>query len=174
MVYQLQLTSTERPDFMLLFEVDGKHTFADLHNCIQEACKFNPDQLASFFLPSSKCGKQLEVTLLDNGFSEANRYCMTRTPIQSLINREHEKMLYVFDFFTDRLFYVELIQILMGKTQSEPSVVYKNGNAPSQLIEDEVSSKELESTDLDECLDWGDLDDYNEIFGEIESFTGGI
>lgn len=174
MVYQFKVTSTEVSGFHLLIEADGNHTFADLHSCIQEACGFNPDQLASFFIRGVHCGKQIEISQLDTGFNELNSLCMMRTPIQSIINKKDQKMLYVFDFFNDRLFYVELMQILMGKTRLEPFVTDKTGNAPSQLLEDEVMGQDSEVKKEDECMDYGDLDDYNEIFGEIEDLTGGI
>jgi hypothetical protein len=174
MVYQFKITSTEVSDFQLVIETDSNHTFAELHNCIQEACGFNQDQLASFFIRGIHCGKQIEISQLDSGFNDLNSFCMMRTTNQSLINTKNQKMLYVFDFFTDRLFYVELTQILMGKTRLEPYVTGKHGNAPSQLLEEEVIGQELEVKKEEECLDYGDLDDYNEIFGEIEDLTGGI
>ena len=62
----------------------------------------------------------------------------------------------------------------MGKTRLEPFVTDKNGNAPSQLLEDEVMGQDSEvKKKEEECTDYGDLDDYNEIFGEIEDLTGG-
>ncbi|PTN10281.1 IS1096 element passenger TnpR family protein [Mangrovibacterium marinum] len=174
MVYQFKVSSTELSRFQLLIELDGTHTFADFHNCIQQACGYNSDQLASFFTQGARHGKQTEISLLDSKFHKPNSLCMTRTTIQSIINRKDQKMLYVFDFFADRLFYVELTQILMGKTRLEPSVIEQNGAAPSQLLEEEVMGQGPEVTKEEECLDYGDLDDYNEIFGEIEDLTGGV
>ena len=61
----------------------------------------------------------------------------------------------------------------MGKNLSEPSVIYQNGNAPSQMLEEELLSEEKIFTTDEECLDYGDLDDYTEIFGEIEDLNRG-
>lgn len=174
MIYQFKVTSTEAPGFQLIIEADGTHTFADLHNCIQKACGFNTDQLASFFIRGAHCGKQIEISQLDLGYKQLNSLCMKRTTIQSMTNTKNQKMLYVFDFFMDRLMYVELMQIFMGKTQLEPFVTDKKGSEPSQLLEDEVMGQESEVKKEEECLDYGDLDDYNEIFGEIEDLTGGV
>lgn len=174
MVYQFKIFSTEMPDFILVVEADGRHTFADLHICIQKACGFNPDQLASFFIAGPKCGRQIEITQLDLGFIGQNNYIMERTPIEKLLDHKNQKLLYVFDFFMDRLFFVELTSIFMGKNLSEPSVAYQNGNAPSQLKEDELLGQENEVKNEEECLDYGDLDDYTEIFGEMEDLTGGL
>ncbi|WP_163717273.1 plasmid pRiA4b ORF-3 family protein [Mangrovibacterium lignilyticum] len=175
MVYQFKITTTEIPDYILIVELDGKHTFADLHICIQQACGFNPDQLASFFIAGTKCGRQIEITQLDLGFDGINQFIMKRTPLQALLNHENQKMLYVFDFFMDRLFFIELTLIFMGKSLSEPSVTFKKGNAPSQLLEEEeLLTQESEVKNQEECLDYGDLDDYTEIFGEMEDLTGGL
>lgn len=62
----------------------------------------------------------------------------------------------------------------MRKNQLEPSVAYQNGNAPSQLMEEELLGQENEAKKNGECLDYGDLDDYNEIFGEMEDLLGGL
>lgn len=173
MIYQFKVTSTEMPDFILVVETDSNHTFADLHNCIQAACGFNPDQLASFFIPGAKCGKQIEITQLELEFCERNNYVMDKTPLQEMLKLENQKMLYVFDFFMDRLFFIELTQIKMGKITTEPTVTFKNGNAPSQLLEEELLEQEVEAK-KEECLDYGDLDDYTEIFGEMEDLAGGF
>jgi len=174
MVYQFKIYSTEVPDFTLTVETDSKHTFADLHICIQNACGFNPDQLASFFIAGPKCGRQIEITQLDMGFTGQNKFTMKRTPLEKLLDHENQKLLYVFDFFMDRLFFIELTHIFMGKSLSETSVTYKNGNAPSQLLEEELLGQEIEAKKEEECLDYGDLDDYTEIFGEMEDLTGGL
>ena len=174
MVYQFKISTTESPNYILVIEADSKHTFADLHVCIQKECGFNPDQLASFFLPGPTCGRQTEVTQLDLEFNGPDKYIMDRTPLQVLLNHDNQKMLYVFDFFMDRLFYIELTLIFMGKNLSEPSATYKNGSAPAQLLEEELLSQDVEVKKDEERLDYGDLDDYTEIFGEMEDLTGGV
>jgi len=174
MIYQFKIYSTETPNFSLALEADSEHTFADLHICIQKACGFNPDQLASFFIAGPKCGRQIEITQLDMGFLGQDKFIMERTPLEKLLDHENQKLLYVFDFFMDRLFFVELIHIFMGKNLTEPSVTYTNRAAPEQLLEDELMDQEIEAKKEEECLDYGDLDDYTEIFGEMEDITGGL
>lgn len=172
MVYQFKITSTENPDFILQVEADDEHTFSDLHGCIQQACNFDPSQLASFFMAGPKCGSQIEISQLDYGQRSPNYLSMAKTPLKSVLNKESQKMVYVFDFFTDRLFFIEQKSISMGKSLTEPEVTYKNGKTPTQAIEEEKLKQESKRDD--ECLDYGDLDDYTEIFGEMEDLAGGI
>lgn len=174
MVYQFKLTSIEVSDFLSVIEMNAYDTFADLNKFIQSTCGFEPNQLASFFMAGPNCGRQTEITQLDMGWSGHDKFVMDRTPIQSLLTHENQKMFYVFDFFMDRLLNIELTLIFMGKSLSEPAVIYQNGNAPSQMLEEELLSEEkiILKTD-EECLDYGDLDDYTEIFGEIEDLNKG-
>ena len=43
-----------------------------------------------------------------------------------------------------------------------------------RLLEEELLGQEIEAKKEEECLDYGDLDDYTEIFGEMEDLTGGL
>ena len=173
MIHHFKITAVEEPGFMLNVALDGQHTFADLHHCIQHACSYSPDQLASFFQAGKNWGKQVEITLLDMGIDDAAGYTMARTRIDDVLKGEHQRMLYVFDFFHDRSFYIELTQISMGQNQLEPSVISVNGNAPSQVLEEELEVQAYEALYPDERFDYGDVDDYTEIFGEMEDWMEG-
>lgn len=111
---------------------------------------------------------------MDMGWNNEDKYVMERTPLRSLITREHQRMYYVFDFFTDRLLNIELTHVSMERNLSEPSVIFMKGNAPSQMLEEELLSGEPSSNVKDECLDYGDLDDYTEIFGEMDDLSRGV
>ncbi len=174
MVYRFHITSTEKPDFQLEVEAGGQHSFAEFHSCIQQACGFQTDQLASFFTGSSTLGRQVEITQLNMGYRMSDKLIMDRTPLQQILGSEQHSLLYVYDFFMDRLLNIELTQIFMGKSVVETSVTLKKGNAPNQLLEDEVLAQEVESKQTEKCSDYGDLDDYTEIFGEMEDLLGGI
>lgn len=173
MLYQFKITSNEKNDFMLLAAMNSEDTFADLHLLLQNNCCLEPDQLASFFVAGSNCGRKTEISQLNMGWDKPDKLVMDRTPLQQVLNQQNQKLCYVFDFFTDRLLNIELTQIFMGKQLSEPSVIFQNGNAPAQMLEEDLLSNEKILIPEVECLDYGDLDDYTEIFGEIEELTQG-
>lgn len=173
MLYQFKITSTEKNDFMLLADMNSEDTFADLHHLLQNNCCLEPNQLASFFISGTNCGRKTEITLLDMGWDKPDKLVMSRTPLEQVLDQKNQKLCYVFDFFMDRLLNIELTQIFMGKHLSEPSVIYQNGSAPTQMLEEELLSDEKISIPEEACLDYGDLDDYTEIFGEIEELTKG-
>ena len=56
----------------------------------------------------------------------------------------------------------------MEKTLNEPQVAYKRGKAPKQVFTEDVEMINTPERFLDSYHDYGDLDDYTEIFGEMD------
>lgn len=174
MVYQFKITSIEKPDFVRIIEIDGQSGFADLHWCIQRCCQYDSDQLASFFVASGKCGKQTEITFLDYGMPGSLTRIMGKTRLRDILSDTEQRVLYVFDFFSDRSFYIELTEIYMEKNLQENKVTYQQGDAPVQVLEEELQDQGLDVLETENVYrDYGDLDDYTEIFGEMEDLIEG-
>ena len=169
MYYKLKITSIENPDFLRVIELDAQSSFADLHWMIQGCCLFASDQLASFFVAGDNYGKQTEITFLDYGINGAQTLIMGKTKLRDILSESGQRLLYVFDFFNDRSFYIELTEICMEKNLQDNKVTYKNGDAPAQVLEEELQDQGLQFLNEEEIhQDYGDLDDYTEIFGEME------
>ena len=173
MVYQFKITSIEKLDFVRIIELDGQSSFADFHWCIQDCCKYSSDQLASFFVASKKTGKPTEITFLDYGINGSHTMIMGKTKLCDILSDTEQRLLYVFDFFNDRSFYIELTEMYMEKNLQENKVTYKQGDAPAQVLEEELQDQGQEILDLENYQDYGDLDDYTEIFGEMEDLIEG-
>ncbi len=174
MIYRFNIKSIEKSNFSFHVSLKGNNTFADFHNCIQNACHFMPDQLASFFVAGENRGKQIEITCLDLGIQNLKQYVMDKTRIKDILHSEEQRLLYVFDFFNDRAFYIELTQISMENNLLEPTITSIEGDAPAQILEEEVQEQGYENLEKEEKNDYGDLDDYTEIFGEMEDLTEGF
>lgn len=175
MVYLSHITCMEKPDFCLQIVLDAKHTFADFHSAIQKACGYSPNQVASFFfLPGTSPAKQIEISQMNSGVAGFPQYTMGKTQLKDLLRTKQERLLYVFDFFQDRFFDIELTQIFMEKNLVEPSITSVSGDAPAQTLEEELQEEGIRSFHVAEDLfDYGDLDDYTEIFGEMEDLLEG-
>lgn len=174
MVFQFKITSIESADFLRIIEIDGKSSFADLHWCIQKCCNYSSDQLASFFVASKHHGKQTEITFLDFGRPGSSILIMGKTQLHNILSSIGQRLLYVFDFFNDRSFYIELTEIYMEKNLRENQVTYQQGDAPAQVLEEELQNQGLEILNQEnKYQDYGDLDDYTEIFGEMEDLIEG-
>jgi len=169
MVYHFQIGSQESKNFRLEVKLDGKHSFFDFHSIIQKSLGYESHQLASFFISDKKWMKLKEISMLDLGINGAAFYIMQKTNLDELINSIDQKLVYTFDFLNDRSFFIELTGIIMESNLNEPLVTLKQGDTPVQVLGEEVI--ELEPVVLVEeevFMDFGELDDYTEIFGEMD------
>lgn len=171
MIYHLRITSPETKNFHLEVEVDGEHSFFDLHSIIQKSTGFESHQLASFFIPDQSGKKQKEISLLDLGMNGGAYFIMQKTKLSDLIESKAQQIIYTFDFINDRSLYLELTGIVMEKNLKEPLVTLKQGDAPVQVLGEEPDVQEATKLQEEEVLmDFGILDDYNELYGEMEDY----
>lgn len=169
MVLKFRLISNEQDDFIRDFEILENQTFLQLHEAIQENLHYDKSQIASFFTCNQQWEKEQEITLFE--FSEedaAKVLVMDNTRIGDHLKDTHEKMLYVFDIFNERLFFIELVEILdQDKAITYPYCSFEQGQSPQQLFMDAIfnSQPQEESIPLsDDSLDDDSLDD--EMFDE--------
>lgn len=171
MVYQLEITSQESDNFLLVVLLDGRHSFFDFHALIQKATGYESYQLASFFLSNDGRCKTKEISLLDQGFQGGVYFIMHKTRLSDFLKSKGQKLIYTFDFLNDRSFFIELTEIDMGKNLKEPLVARNEGNAPLQVLGEKKEVHNPEKLHEEEIfMDFGVLDDYNELFGEMEDF----
>jgi len=171
MIYKFTVLSDEADDFVRVIKMDPEATFLDFNNAILESVKFDKNQMTSFFICSDDWEKGQEVTLIEmDTDSEYDNLVMEDTKLEELISDEKQKLLYVFDMISDRAFFIELTDIIPGKSVSKPEVSVSEGNAPQQIIADEAVSF-APKVNLDENF-YGDEDfDIDELdeegFGDM-------
>ena len=173
MIYKFQIVSQESLNFKLEIAVDSKSSFYELHVVIQEALHYQSHQLASFFVYSSKENKIKEISLIDagKGMNGFPNFTMIRTKLSDLITSKEFSILYTFDLFNNRSLNFELTGIVMKKNLKEPLVTLSEGDAPVQILEEEFTAEESTIIQEDDILnDFGVLEDYAKIFGEMEDF----
>ena len=169
MICIFEVLSIEVPDFKRIIQIDTEHTFEDFHRTIQNASNFDTSQLASFYLTDQHWKRQVEISSLDSGSNTPKIRSMRQTKVDEYISEIGQKLVYVFDFFNERLFYLELKEKLMKTDLKEPFVAYERSFAPSQfLINDYESPEVVLAEPKDSYKSFGDLEDYYEIFGEMD------
>lgn len=169
MIYHFKIISPEAKNFKIELQIDGDNTFYTLHETIQKICSYQSHQLASFFIPNGYGKKAIEISLLDSGINGFPFYSMHRTRILDLVPPDTRFLLYTFDLFNDRSLMLELTGIYMEKNQNEPLATLGDGDAPAQTLEEEVEVGESSAQQEDEVFqDFGVLEDYTEIFGEMD------
>ncbi len=154
MTYKFRLISDEVDNYLREIKIDAEATFLDLHKVILKANAYKDDQMTSFFICDEYWEKQQEVTLEDMGAgaSDIDTYVMSNTKLCDLLEEEKQKLIYVFDPLTDRCLFMELSEILTGKTLKNAQVSRSEGNPPAQTVdfEDMMKKNTDNSLDLDE------------------------
>ena len=169
MIYRFTIISDEVDDFVREIQIDPEATFFDLHEAILKAANYTNDQMTSFFICDDDWEKEKEITLeeMDNN-PEMDSWIMKETRLNELIEDEKQKLLYVFDYMTERCFFIELSEIITGKEIKGAKCTKKSGEAPKQTVDFEEMAAGGGSLDLDENF-YGDQDFVMEDF-DAEGF----
>jgi hypothetical protein len=167
MIYRFVLLSDEEDYFLREINIDADATFLHLHEAIAASVNYDKNQMASFFVCSYDWEKEQEITLIEmDAGSEYDNLVMADTVIGDCVSEEGQKLLYLFDYVADRVFFMQLKEITSGSL-SEAECVVSKGDAPQQIAE-EVDLEAMLSTDMDEKF-YGDEEfDYDEL--DEESF----
>lgn len=172
MIYRFTIISDEVDDFVREIQIDPDATFYDFHKAILKCAGYTDDQMTSFFICDEDWEKEKEVTLeeMDDN-PEIDSWVMDETPISELVEDEKQKLLYVFDYLTERCFFIELSEIITGKNIDKAVCTKKSGEAPQQTIDfEEFDAKGNASFDLGEDF-YGDQDfDMDEF--DKDGFSG--
>lgn len=170
MVYKFKLVSDEVSNFAREYEIDANATFLQLRNAILDSVDYTKDDFNSFFLCDEDWGRHEEITLEDMGSSsDQDIWIMGDTPLNELIEEDGQKLIFVFDYMTERSFFMEMKESFPGRTLSEPICIMKKGKAPAQFVDldefenkvDQVAAQSDTSVDLDldELYDGAQYDD---------------
>lgn len=161
MVYKFRIISDEVDDFLREIKIDSEASFFDFHEAILKSTGYKDDQMTSFFICDDDWGKKIEVTLEDmgNSSSEEDSFVMKDTPLSELVEDEKQKLIYVFDPLAERVFFIELSEIITGKDLEHAICSRKEGNPPQQTIDFEEQMANNTSLDLGEDF-YGDQE-YN-------------
>ena len=166
MVYKFRIISDEVDDFFREIKIDSEASFYELHEAILQSAGYNNDQMTSFFTCDDDWEKETEVTLEDmgNDSSEEDSYIMKDTPLSELLEDEKQKMIYVFDPLAERVFFIELSEIITGQDLDKAVCSRKSGKAPAQVIDFDEQMTSNSTIDLDENF-YGDtefnMDDFD-------------
>jgi len=144
MIYKFVILSDEVDDFRRDILIDSDATFFELHEAILESVGYTKDQMTSFYICDEDWNKEREITLMEmNTSSEEDNYVMDSVKLSDLIEEEKQKLVYIFESLTERSFFMELREIITGKSQAKAECVYKKGKPPVQTTEFEALDEKL-------------------------------
>ena len=140
MVLKFRLISNEHDDFIRDIEILDDQTFFHLHMAIQDNLHFDKSQIASFFICNQDWEKGQEITLFELSEEESAKVItMENAVLEEQLEEIHDKMVYVFDVFNERQFFIELVE----KNEQDPLKHYplcslEQGQAPQQIYLDQI------------------------------------
>lgn len=178
MIYRFTIISDETDEFVREIQIDPEATFYDFHEAILQSAGYANNQMTSFFICDEDWEKEKEITLEEmDDDPETDNWIMKDTVISELVEEEKQKLIYVFDYMTDRCFFLELSEIITGKSMKGAKCTKQVGEAPKQVIDFEEMATASGSLDLDENF-YGDQDfdmeDFDrEGFGGLDEGAGG-
>ena len=107
MIYKFRIVSDEVDNFKREIAIDADDTFLRLRNAILDSVGYSKDQMDSFFICDDDWSKQKEITLVEmDTDSDQDIWLMEDTQLSELIEDEGQKLIFVFDYMTDRAFFM--------------------------------------------------------------------
>ena len=177
MVYKFRLVSDEVDNFRREIDIDADATFLDLRNAICDSVGYDKNQLNSFFLCEDGWEKDKEITLEDMGNDSSEEvYLMDECILSDYLEDEGQRMIFVFDYMTDRSFFIELKRTAPGKNLHEPVCSLSMGQAPSQFVDIDEFSEKIDAkaaktvADADLDADFYGSDEYTPDEFDTEGF----
>jgi len=179
--YKFRLFFDEVEDFVRDYEILAEQTFFDFHSAIIKSIKgLYGNELASFYVSDSRWNKLREITLMDMGDDDGQtpKITMNNAVLSDLIEEPHQRLIYEYDFFNIKTFFIELLKSSEANTDRHtyPRCTASSGELPKQAT---LSSKnefdfsnlmdeELEGIDDESNEDYYDEEDLETLSNDIE------
>ena len=143
MIFTFRIVSDEVENFKREIKIDADNTFLDLRNAICDSVGYDKNSMSYFFLCEDGWEKGKEITLEDMGSDSSEEvYIMDECPLSDFIEDEGQRLIFVFDYMTDRAFFMEMKKSEPGKHLSEAYCSISMGKAPAQFVDlDEFDAK---------------------------------
>lgn len=165
-IYKFRLLSSENNEFVRDIVIPDEKRFYDLHMGIQAACNYDFTQMTSFYLSNKDWEKLDEISMMkmdETASDEDTPYFMKDVRLNELITGNGQRLLYLFDFFSVRMLFIELVDMWdmspEEAKQNYPQCTYTKGDAPEMLVIDDM----MDSNDF---LDDDEFDDFGDEFSE--------
>lgn len=151
MIFKFKITSPEVDDFVREIEIDHEQTYLEFHNLIQKSVGYDNSQMASFYQIDASGQRGIEIALFEMNTEEdddMNVVPMDVAMIREFVSPENPQLIYVFDFFSDRSFTIELTKKGRAKTKTKyPKCTLSEGDAPEQI---KMDAENFDGLDLGE------------------------
>lgn len=164
MIFKFRMLSNEVEDFVRDYEVPYDMNLADFHTFLRESVQYSPAEMASIFTSDSEWEKMREFTSVDMGFGPSDDaefpvpQPMDSITLGQLLHEKFGRLIYVFDIFNERQFFIELVEAKFAEDGVDyPRIVTSEGEPPVQY-RDQGEEPDPERSMFDEAMDeFGDF-----------------
>ncbi|MGB0897420.1 MAG: IS1096 element passenger TnpR family protein [Flavobacteriaceae bacterium] len=161
MIYRFRVILDDQEDVFRDIEIEASATAEDFNNAIIQAFGFEGGEMASFYISDDEWNQGEEIALFDMSEGGDSVRIMAETALDSIVDKNERKLIYVYDFFSMWTFLIELAEIAEPQDgMSYPNLMFAHGELPDSPP-DKVfeAEKEPKSDDFD-FNEFDDLDDH--------------
>lgn len=167
MLFKIAVICDEIQSFFREITIDSDQTFLDLNQALLDACDYDDSQITSFCTCTEDWEMEQQIVREDMGTTSEDEdlYIMANTRLSELIEDEEQKLIFTFDPINDRVFYLEVTEIITGQSLPKAECTLSKGDAPEQLRDFDLDFSTLtkgSNTDMDMDFDAYGTDGYNE------------
>lgn len=159
MVFKFRMLSDEKDNFARDYEVRYDMPLADFRTFVRNSLGYSPAEMVSFFKSDAEWEKLEEFTSIDVGVEDVDidphddieppRF-MGDLTLKEIIWEKFDRLIYVFDVFSERQFYLQLIEIKPVEKESDyPRMTFTEGEPPVQFTDETLADRK---SFLDEAM----------------------
>jgi len=162
MIYKIRIILNTEDDVIRDIAIHKSVTLEDLHNAITNAFGFDGNEMASFYRSDKDWSQGEEFPLFDMSEGGSQSVQMHDITLKNVLENEHDKLIYVYDFFTMWSFYVELIETDFNENNIEvPSLLFSLGTIPNNAPDIKFEVDDLAIKNFEEVEDNNEFDEFN-------------
>ncbi len=156
MVYKFRVILDTEEDIFRDIAILESDSLEDLHNAIVNTFGFDGMEAASFYACDDQWTQlEEEISLFDMGDEPGDSKTMHSTPINTVLNEDNTKIIYVYDFLNMWTFFVELGAV----EEEEPGVVYPELLFSHGILPDGMPGKNFSADPVSNEDIFGEFDD---------------
>ena len=165
MIYRFRviLDNDTDDDIFRDIEINKSNNLEDFHNTITQSFGFEGNEMASFYLSDEEWNQEEEISLFDLGdIGESNRL-MSDVLLDSVMDKDNNRLIYVYDFLNLWTFLIELVEIVeLSNGVNYPNLIFSKGQIPSTVPEKKfkVENTFEDKNEDDELGDYNEYDDF--------------
>lgn len=161
MVYKFRIILDAEEDIFRDIAIQSGSSLEDFHDSIVNAFGFDNSEPASFYTCDDQWNQEDEIPLFDTGDVPGEQRTMADYSLESILDENANKIIYVYDFINMWTFLVELAAIEPEQPGATyPEMLFAHGQLPEQAPEMLFESEDDMDFDQDE-FDEDDFDHFD-------------